>query len=76
MKTTTEISPWIARDEDGGLYIYNHRPIMSEIDNQKIFTVDPNFVDVDCNNVLEVNSDLYPEVTFENSPKQIKGIIL
>lgn len=72
----TEINLWIARDEDGSLYIYNHRPIMGKLYNQKIFTVDLNFVDVGCNNVLDINSKLYPEITFENSPKQIKGIIL
>ena len=57
---------YIARDEDGTLAIYEGKPTYDkEFDT---FDGDGNLIDF-------INSDLYPEVTFENSPVILKPVI-
>ena len=54
---------WIARDKDNSLFIYSKKPIK-----------DYNFYKYDIEDVLDstlIPEELYPEVTFENSPKQL-----
>lgn len=55
-----ENSVWIARDKDGTLAIFKNKPIL-DTDNDWYskgkFSI--------------VNKDMFPEVTFENSPKQL-----
>ena len=58
---------WIARDENGGLYLYNNKPI-TQIFGKEIF-----FKSNDGDNSeIKIDSNLYPEVTFENSPQQLE----
>lgn len=52
---------WIARDEDGDLAIYENKPAQLEDGTwySKVYTY------------TYINKKLFPEVTFENSPKQL-----
>lgn len=56
---------WIARDKDNTLCVYNNKPTLSkEADGLWI-----------CDKFTTVNTlseDYFPEVTFENSPKQVE----
>ena len=54
---------WIARDRDGGLYLYSNAPRINY--NKGWFMVK-------CGNCISVNSNLLPEVTFENSPIEVE----
>ena len=54
---------WIARDKDNSLFIYSKKPI-------KCY----NFYNYDIEDDLDstiMPEELYPELTFENSPKQL-----
>lgn len=54
---------WIARDKDGTLAMFKNKPIL-DIDNA--------WYCEDCDDDFSiVNKDMFPEVTFENSPKQL-----
>lgn len=58
---------WVARDEDGDLFLYNQKPSILKTG------VDP----CDCfqapnKEFLVISNDLFPEVTFENSPREIE----
>ena len=55
---------WIARDPDGELVLYKTEPKVREYLGQKSFDTDEEF--------LPIDNSLYPEVTFENSPRKIK----
>ena len=53
---------WIARDYDGSLWLFEKEPIYDEsIDGW-----------TDRSSVLILESNLYPEVTFENSPMEVE----
>ncbi len=54
---------WLARDEDGRLWVYRTCPIR----NKKMFT--SQFL-----NYVEINKDEFPEVTWENSPVEITSL--
>ncbi len=52
---------WIARDLFGGLYLYPNKPIKR--------------VEYNCwdgEDWYKINRDLFPEVTFENSPMEVE----
>lgn len=53
---------WIARDGSGLLCIHKEEPIL-------IGTV------WDSNDWWNIDSELYPEVTFENSPQEVELVI-
>ena len=54
---------WIARDEDGDLWLYNRRL-------EKKFG---GFIPKDDNcDIMAIDNDLFPEVTFENSPQLVE----
>ena len=52
---------WIARDKDGKLYFYNLKP--DRIDN---------YFRCSFAGMLRINPDLFPEVTWENSPVEVE----
>lgn len=52
---------WIARDKDNRLFIYEEKPYKED----EIFACDG------CSDYWQLDEKLYPEVTFENSPKQL-----
>lgn len=53
---------WIARDENGLLYLYNKKPRKYKF----------MFVTDGLGKMLEINKNTHPEVTWENSPQQIE----
>ena len=54
---------WIARDLDGDLWLYNRKPKKSL----------GGFIPIndDCD-IMDIDNDLYPEVTYENSPQEVE----
>ena len=54
---------WIVRDKDGTLAIFKNKPILDIDDDWYCKDYDYDF--------SIVNKDMFPEVTFENSPKQL-----
>ena len=57
---------WIARDRDNSLALFKTRPI-----NHADLCWIPR-EDVDCGNYINLPESEFPEVTFENSPKEIE----
>ena len=53
---------WIARDKDNKLYIYEDEPFVVN---------DERFESYSCYDYWIIFDKLYPEITFENSPKQL-----
>lgn len=53
-------APWVARDKDGWLCIFYGRPKLQENDG---YFYGEQFI--------SIHSALFPEVTFENSPKRL-----
>ena len=51
---------WIARDKDGALYFYRSKPIRFEYD---FFSTE---------SIGFISSDLFPSVTWENSPQEVE----
>ena len=52
---------FVARDKDGGLYLYPDLP-----------TKDSIYEDWSSYNWIALELDLFPEVTFENSPMEVE----
>ena len=63
---------WIARDFDGGLYTFTNKPWLQTVD--KMWLDFPVYIDWkdDCSYYEQLDCNLYPEVTFENSPQQVE----
>ena len=57
---------WIARDFDGVLNLYVTKPSLDSIDN--MYYVDSDMED----DYLNIDKELFPEVTFENSPQEVE----
>lgn len=58
---------YIARDIDGRLFLYSNLPIKDE--NSGIFKLDLASRD---SKIFNIDSKLFPEITYENSPKQVE----
>ena len=54
---------WIARDFDGFLNLYINKPKLDSNDNVYYVMED---------DYLNIDKELFPEVTFENSPQQVE----
>ena len=54
---------WIARDKDGTLRLFDTTPVKHE---EGYWTSPRGYYDI------ELNSSLFPEVTWENSPKKVE----
>jgi hypothetical protein len=67
MKKDTTNHFWVARNEDGRLFMYNAKPI--RIDNE----FSPEYPGVA---VWGLSKFDFPSVTWENSPKQVKVTLL
>ena len=63
---------WIARDFDGGLYTFTNKPWLQTVD--KIWLDFPVYIDWkdDCSYYEQLDCNLYPEITFENSPQRVE----
>lgn len=57
---------WIARDYDGALWLYDRKPIIDDLGC--MFVNDG----ADICKASELHGDLFPEVTFENSPMEVE----
>ena len=51
---------WIARDYMGSLNLYVERPIKGTVCFYNV------------NDAMALNEDMFPEVTFENSPQEVE----
>ena len=60
---------FIARDKDGTLFVYNHYPVKDK--KLEIFRIDESYEDSNNDGII-IDSELFPEVTWENSPKPVK----
>ena len=59
---------WIARDKDGCLCLYSKKPKLSE-------EIEGLWVCSQYGDLVEVSvlpSEMFPEITFENSPKEVE----
>ena len=64
---------YIARDKDkdGGLFLYNNKP--NFVEDEGLFLSNENSEDNDIYyDGIEIDSKLFPEVTWENSPKRVE----
>lgn len=58
---------WIARDEDGSLYLFKDKPhIEDDGEGQFWCSVEDS---------MRLNVRAYPEVTFENSPMEVELVL-
>jgi hypothetical protein len=62
---------WIARDFDGGLYTFINKPWLQTVD--KIWLDYPIYIDWkdDSSYHEQLDCNLHPEITFDNSPIKI-----
>jgi hypothetical protein len=60
------VSVWIARDKNGELYLYKSEPWRCKEDKNGHFDCDADEM------LLPMDSDMYPEITWENSPKEFE----
>ena len=64
---------YIARDKDkdGCLFLFNNKP--NRVEDEGIFLADGNQEDSDIDyNGIEIDPELFPEITWENSPKRVE----
>lgn len=54
---------WIARDKNGTLAIFENKPILDYDNAWYCEHIDEKF--------STINHEMFPEITFENSPKQL-----
>lgn len=54
---------WIARDNDGELFLYQNKPTKGDYRFVCGYAYD---------DYIELDRDKFPEVTFENSPQKVK----
>ena len=70
---------WVARDKNGYLYLYNNKPIRTkegtefenDYDSGYVDSIYKDYLEID-KGYIEIDSELFPEVTWENSPQQVK----
>lgn len=53
---------WITRDKDGSLYLWRNKPIRQNNEDRFMYG----------GYIGELTQDLYPEITFENSPQEVE----
>ena len=57
---------WIARDESGDLSLYHLKPELNDLDVLKFYQTSKFGME------YPICNDLFPDVTFENSPQQVE----
>lgn len=62
---------WIARDEDGLLWLFDKKPVLR---NTNIEGFNHSWFDMAEDGIYNycLSCDMFPEVTFENSPKEVE----
>ena len=58
---------WIARDKDGSLWLYNAKP-----DKNSIMFTSVLLSNEEWSEEYPLDDNLFPEVTFENSPREVE----
>ena len=77
---------WIARDDlkrsdftkktkAGDLYLFVNKPILLSEYGMRFWAVDENEME-DLNECVRLDPEMFPEVTFENSPQEVKIILI
>lgn len=56
---------WIARDCDNSLYLYEEEPVASE----------GFYGNIQHTQLMELDEDLFPELSYEDGPKQVKLVL-
>ena len=59
-------SVWVARDDDGSLWIYTTKPVKS----------DGMFHCSATGDMFQIDDSVYPEITYENSPIKVKLLFI
>lgn len=59
-------SVWVARDDDGSLWIYTTKPI----EGGGMFSCSA------TGDMFQIDSSVYPEITYENSPVKVKLLFI
>lgn len=59
---------WIARDKDNKLYLYREKPFKGDV----IFICQCYNKPKHWSEFFELDESLFPEINFENSPKEVK----
>ncbi len=62
---------WIARDSDGSLWAYSARPFRK----RGMFDLPEEYLGMQGIDLIDINKDEFPEVTWKNSPKEITTTI-
>ena len=60
---------WIARDKEGSLFLFNNEPQRIESEYMGIWDRAFNCLP---NDVMEIDDEWLPSVTWENSPQQVE----
>ena len=60
---------WIARDSNNALWFHNLKP---RLEHNPILNI---YYWISRGNYYEVDQDLFPEVTYENSPMEVELVI-
>lgn len=60
---------WIARDDDGSLWLYNMKPCKNKNLKRFTCTMDENG---HWSEEYKLDSNSFPSVTFENSPQRVE----
>lgn len=55
---------WVARNKQGTLEMYKNKPSLAKLTNEPVW--------INGDFVAFLFKDLFPEVTFENSPRQVE----
>ena len=55
---------WIARDKDGSLWLYETKPCLNSNGDD--------FVQTSDGDSMQLRDDMFSQVTFENSPKEVE----
>ena len=64
---------WIARDENGALFLYDEKPHLKE--ENPFLSVGVKYKEWIGGRFFCIDDNLFSEVTFENSPKEILMIL-
>lgn len=59
---------WVARDEDGDLFLYNAKPILNKTFKDR-FEI---YGSIGNGAIKRVSKIMFPSVTFENSPQEVE----
>lgn len=54
---------WVARNRDGELYMFTHRPILCS---------NTYFIAQADTNIIRLDNSMFPDIKIDNSPKKIK----